>query len=241
MTTPRPLLVAAVGLVLLIGAPLLWLADRGPDRVGDPVLADASTAAPSPGASPGPTPSASSGGPSSSPAATASPAAPTDPLAAVRPHAAPRPVLVRIPAIGVDAAIVDVGTGDDGGMEIPADVTTAGWYRWGPRPGEPGSAVIAGHVDSRTQGRGAFFDLRRLGPGDRVEVVYDDGSSAAFEVTGRDVVAKAVIPVAELFTRDGPSRLTLVTCGGDFDRASGHYRDNVVVVAVPVATDGPDA
>jgi sortase (surface protein transpeptidase) len=245
MTTPRLLLVATVGLALLIGAPLVWLADRGPDQVGDPVLADTSTPSPTSARATPPTaratpPAARTTPPAArapSPSPTAAPTEPSDPLAAVRPQASPRPLLVRIPAIGVDAALVEVGTGDDGGMEIPADVATAGWYRWGPRPGEPGSAVIAGHVDSRTQGRGAFFDLRRLSPGDLVEVDYDDGSSTTFEVTGRDVVAKAVVPVDELFSRDGPARLTLVTCGGDFDRASGHYRDNVVVVAVPVTTD----
>jgi hypothetical protein len=110
MSTPRLLLVAAVGLVLLIGAPLLWLAERGPDRVGEPVLAEAGTptppAAPSPTAAPSPSPDE----PIATPTPAPSPTRSTDPLEAVRPRPASQPVLVRIPAIGVEAAIVEVGT-----------------------------------------------------------------------------------------------------------------------------------
>jgi sortase (surface protein transpeptidase) len=223
----------ATGLALVVGAPIAWLASRGPDRVGSlevadgPSDADVATAAATPPPSSTPTAATS---PSPAPEARAS----SDPLAAIRPVEQQRPARIRIPALGVDATIVEVGVEPDGGMEIPTDVTTVGWYRHGPTPGATGSSVLAGHVDSRTQGRGAFFDLRRLAVGDRVEVEFDDGTTTTFEVQGRDVVDKEVVPLEDVFDRDGPARVTLVTCGGDFDAGARSYESNVVVVAVPV-------
>ena len=143
------------------------------------------------------------------------------------------PTRLRIPSIGVAAPAVAVGVEDDGEMEVPADVRDVGWYRHGPAPGEPGAAVIAGHVDSREQGRGAFFDLRRLDVGARVEVTDADGNVQRFDVVARRTYDKAVLPADALFARDGPPQLVLITCGGDFDPAAGSYRENVVVYAQP--------
>jgi sortase (surface protein transpeptidase) len=140
---------------------------------------------------------------------------------------------VTIPAIGVDSRTVDVGLEDDGSMEIPEDVATVGWYELGVAPGEDGSAVLAGHVDSRTQGRGAFFDLRALEVGDAAEVAHADGSTSRWEVTGRTSYPKDEAPLPELFRRGGEPQLTLITCGGDFDADARSYTDNVVVVLAP--------
>ena len=221
-----------VGVALLVGVPLVWAASQGPDRVGSlsvaaptPDATETATAATTPT-----TPAA----PRATPSPTSVPTTRPDPLAAVRPPEVARPAQVRIPALGVDATVVEVGVEDDGGMEIPEDVATVGWYRWGPTPGGEGSAVIAGHVDSRTQGRGAFFDLRRLDVGDVIEVTYDDGSTTSFVVQGRDTVDKEVIPLDDVFQRDGAPRLTLITCGGEFDYGTRHYESNVVVVATPI-------
>ncbi len=150
----------------------------------------------------------------------ASPAVPPDRLA--------------LPSLGVDASIVPVGVEPDGQMEVPDDVGEVGWYRHGPAPQDgSGSIVLAGHVDSRTEGRGAFFDLQRLGPGDEVRVADADGTSTTWVVTGRSTIAKPEVPLEELFRRDGPPRLALVTCGGDFDADRRSYRSNVVVIAEP--------
>ena len=143
------------------------------------------------------------------------------------------PVRLRAPSIGLDAGIVAVGVAPDGAMEIPTDVDEVGWYRFGPTPGDPGTAVLAGHVDSRTQGRGAFFELQRLDVGDLV-VVGVDGSESTWEVVARRQYGKDVIPLDEVFTRGGPPRLALITCGGEFDGGAGRYLDNVVVYAVPL-------
>ena len=141
---------------------------------------------------------------------------------------------LRVPSFDVDAGIVPVGVDPDGAMEIPADVDEVGWYRFGSAPGDPGTAVLAGHVDSRTQGRGAFFDLRRLDVGDLV-VIETGESLSTWEVVARRQYGKDVIPLDEVFTRGGPPRLAQITCGGDFDGGAGRYLDNIVVYAVPMS------
>jgi LPXTG-site transpeptidase (sortase) family protein len=159
------------------------------------------------------------------PAAARGPGAATPGLAA--------PAGVRLDAIDVDARIVPVGV-DGPQMEVPRDVTTVGWYRFGPGPGsDRGSSVLAGHVDDRVQGRGAFYRLADTRPGDPVQVDLDDGRRVEYRVSRVERVDKARLPVDALFDRRGGPRLTLVTCGGEFDEQARSYRDNVVVVAVP--------
>jgi LPXTG-site transpeptidase (sortase) family protein len=145
------------------------------------------------------------------------------------------PVRVRSAPVGIDAAVTSVGVDGRGEMEVPQDVRTVGWYRFGPGPGAAaGSAVLAGHVDDRVQGRGAFFDLTGLGVGDPVQVDLADGRVLGYRVTQVERIDKASLPVDRLFARDGAPHLTLVTCGGEFDRAARSYRDNVVVTAEPM-------
>ena len=142
---------------------------------------------------------------------------------------------LSIPAIDVRAAVDPVGVQADGAMVVPKEVDRVGWYRYGPPPGAPaGSAVVAGHVDSRAQGRGAMFRLRELGVGDRVDVRLGDGRTVRYAVTGKQTLVKKRLPTEQLFTRDGAPRLVLVTCGGPFVKELSSYRDNVVVVAEPV-------
>ena len=144
-----------------------------------------------------------------------------------------RPVQVRIDRREVTAAVIPVGVDARGDVVVPPSVDTVGWYRYGPALGAGGSMVIAGHVDSAQQGDGAFARLRRLEPGDRVEVTGSDGHAVPFRVVGREEYPKATIRLDRYFTTAGPPRLTLITCGGPFDRRTGHYRDNVVVTALP--------
>lgn len=159
------------------------------------------------------------------------------PTVDTRPPAVLRPSLLhperlRIASIGVDARIVAVGVAADGQMEIPpaADV---GWYRLGPAPGQRGSAVVAGHLDREGE-RGAFFALGSVPVGAQV-VVDGDGTSRRFVVTAREQVAKDAVDLRRYFTRSGPERLTLITCGGAFSRSERHYADNIVITAQLVA------
>lgn len=145
------------------------------------------------------------------------------------------PVRLEVPAIGVVASVRPVGLHPlTGEVDVPRSVDTVGWYRFGPDlAADGGSIVVAGHVDSATQGAGAFFKLRDLQAGDRAIVTGSDREPKTFVIVSRQVFAKTSAPLDRIFARDGPRRLTLITCGGSFDRASSTYRDNVVVTAVP--------
>jgi LPXTG-site transpeptidase (sortase) family protein len=145
------------------------------------------------------------------------------------------PVRLRVAAGDIDAPVVPVGVAADGQMAVPERVDEVGWYRFGPAPGAAaGSAVLAGHVDDRVQGEGAFADLADLQPGDEVGV---DGPAGTVTYRVREVRAfgKEALPVADLFREDGPPRLVLITCDGPFDRTARRYRDNLVVLADPIA------
>lgn len=158
-------------------------------------------------------------------------AAPTTTTTTAPPMA---PGRLRIPAIGVDAPIVPVGLNPDGSMEVPP-ATEVGWYEPGVRPASPaGSSVLAAHVDYAGQ-RGAFFDLRSLPEGSEVLVSDEAGTVHRFVVDARLQVDKDELPIDELFRVDGPPSLTLITCGGAFDRGARHYEDNIVVRASPAA------
>ncbi len=146
----------------------------------------------------------------------------------------PVPVEISIKALGVNAPVLPVGIARAGGnMQIPQDVRVVGWYRFGPFPGQLGSAILVGHVDSRAQGAGAFFRLAHLSVGASIIVRSHDGSSLRFEVVARRSYPKGGLP-AWIFDRTGPPTLALVTCGGSFDRRLRRYADNIVIFAVPV-------
>jgi len=231
----------AVAIVVAVGVPVGWTLSRPDPDVGSLIALRTPPPVPPPPA--GGTPASAAVG---EPAASQD-AAPVRTLPEVRvrsglPEAQPgdpvAPVRVRAPSVGIDAAIVPVGVDPvTDGMQIPTDVDTVGWYTPNPAPGAAeGSAVLSGHVDSRAQGRGAFFVLEQLQPGDPITVGLADGTVATYEVAARTRYPKAELPLAEVFTTTGPPRLTLVTCGGAFDSLDRRYEDNVVVVAVPVRT-----
>jgi Sortase domain len=142
----------------------------------------------------------------------------------------PVPVRLRIPAAHVDTALQSLGRNADGTIAVPSDPAVAGWYAQGPRPGQPGPAVILGHVDSAT-GPAVFFRLDRLSPGDAITVDSADGSTRSFRVTGVTRVPKNQFPTDLVYLPTLQPVLRLVTCGGSFDRAAHSYRDNVIVFA----------
>ena len=142
----------------------------------------------------------------------------------------PKPVELTIPAIGVRAPVTTLGLNRDGTLQVPSTTTVVGWYTGSPSPGATGSAVIAGHVDSRS-GPGVFFWLRDLRPGERIYVRRADGTLAVFTVTRVQVYAKNAFPTAAVYGPVPDAELRLLTCGGTFDYASGSYLSNVVVYA----------
>jgi hypothetical protein len=140
------------------------------------------------------------------------------------------PVRLEIARIGVATVLEPLGKAADGTVEVPSDGDVAGWYAPGPRPGDPGSAVLVGHVDSKS-GPAVFYRLRELRRGDRVEVVRADRSRVAFTVDRVEQYDKRAFPTDEVYYPTLRPALRLVTCGGAFDQASGHYRDNVIAFA----------
>ena len=144
------------------------------------------------------------------------------------------PALIQIPALDVTAPVMPVGLDAAQAIQIPEDIGSVGWYSLGVAPGSRvGSAVIVGHRDGRVAGHGALYDLARLEPGNRILVVDTAGRELRFAVVAREVVAKSLLPADDLFAVDGPARLTLITCGGTYDRDRGGYQANVIVTAVP--------
>jgi sortase (surface protein transpeptidase) len=142
-----------------------------------------------------------------------------------------KPVWVSIPAIGIKkTTLIHLGLTRQGTLQVPKTTTVAGWFTGGPRPGAVGSAVIAGHVDSKT-GPGIFFWLRALKPGDKVYVGRADGTMAVFTVTREHMYAKDKFPTEAVYGAVPDAELRLITCGGIFDRSTGSYLSNVVVFA----------
>jgi LPXTG-site transpeptidase (sortase) family protein len=144
------------------------------------------------------------------------------------------PTRIRIPAIDlVTPPLEQLGrVPADKSIALPTRPERAGWFKDGPRPGQPGPAVIIGHVDW-DHGPAVFFRLREMKPGQAVYVDRADGSTEQFTVTAVRQVAKSDFPTDDVYAPDLQSSLRLITCGGQFDYQSGNYLDNVIVFASP--------
>jgi sortase (surface protein transpeptidase) len=140
------------------------------------------------------------------------------------------PVRIEIPSIGVASPLDRLGRARDRTVEVPSRWEVAGWYAPGTRPGDPGSAVILGHVDSK-RGPAVFFRLRELRRGDVIAITRADGSSLRFAVDRTEQYDKRRFPTDAVYYPTLTPELRLVTCGGEFDATAGHYRSNVVVFA----------
>ena len=144
------------------------------------------------------------------------------------------PTRVRVASRGIDAPVygVDIDT-RAGALAIPKDIDRVGWWRDGAAPGSANGAILlAGHIDSAKRGAGAFYTLKNARRGDTVSVTSDDGKVRNYRITTMRRVRKAALP-ASIYSRTGARRLVLVTCGGPFDTSNGHYRDNLIVTALP--------
>jgi hypothetical protein len=144
------------------------------------------------------------------------------------------PVRVRIPSLGISTLVVPSGIDvAHGVLGLPSRIERAGWWRDGAAPGgRSGAILIAGHVDSASAGAGAFFKLHRARAGDLVRVTTADKGTFTYRVVSVRMYHKPVLPTS-VYSRNGPPRLVLVTCGGQFDPAGRHYEDNVVLTAIP--------
>lgn len=148
------------------------------------------------------------------------------------------PQRIEITRVGLNAPVVPVGVDQKGGAEVPADPGAAGWYRFGTAPGETsGSAVLMGHVDSRSGDLGEFAALFDVRAGDSVLVRRHGAPPVAYRITARVTVDKGDLP-ASTFARSGPAVIRLITCASPYDPDRGGYLRNLVVTAVPVPGTG---
>lgn len=166
-------------------------------------------------------------------------------LSPVTPAVAPtiasaRPIAVSIPRLGVTSSLIPTGILPDGTAETPPveHPEQASWLDVSPVPGDPGPAVLYGHVDGHGKA-GVFYDLARLADGDEVLVDRDGAPRVRFVVYRVERVAKAAFPTGQVYGDTPTAELRLVTCGGQFDHAAGHYVDNVVAWARLVAGPQP--
>lgn len=165
-------------------------------------------------------------------------AGPVAPQAAVAGDILPRsePDSVQIPSIGSASSLIPLGLNEDRTVEVPSvyNPMQAGWYRFGPTPGEQGAAVVLGHVDGVDRA-GVFYRLRELRPGGEIDIHRRDGRTVRFEVERVEQVDKDHFPSQSVYGETDRAELRLVTCGGTFDRAAGSYRDSIIVYAVLAA------
>lgn len=155
--------------------------------------------------------------------------------AAVKPTARSVPVALSIPAIRMSVPLSELGLNPNHTVQVPTNFQEPGWYKYGPSPGQIGSSVILGHVDSYL-GPAVFFQLRSLRPGDPVNVTLADGVVTHFVVRQVAIYPKANFPTLSVYGSHGYSGLQLVTCGGVFDTQARSYLSNVVVYTSLVST-----
>lgn len=139
-----------------------------------------------------------------------------------------RPVSLIIPAIGVRTPLVHLGLTAQGTLQVPSSTATAGWYVRSPRPGQIGSSIIAGHIDS-LNGPAVFYRLHLLRRGDLVYVRRANHSLAVFRVYSVRRYAKTLFPTSRVYGPTPDPELHLITCGGAFDRTTESYLSNIVV------------
>jgi len=156
--------------------------------------------------------------------------APTGPVIMV----ASNPLRIQIESIGVDSDLMELGLTDEGALEVPTTAFPAGWFTGGPTPGELGPAVIAGHIDWVT-GPGVFLKLGQVEAGDEVRITRTDGTVAVFRTVEVSQYPKDAFPAALVYGNIDHAGLRLISCGGAFNRSTGHYEDNIVVFAELVA------
>ncbi|NKZ02577.1 class F sortase [Actinomadura latina] len=151
-----------------------------------------------------------------------------------RPSASPAlprsaPLRLEVPRIGVRTPLMTLAKNADRTVETPplSRAQEAGWYRLGAAPGSRGAAVIIGHVDT-AGGPAVFYRLGALRPGDRARVLRADGRTAVFRIDSVERVGKDRFPTRRVYGDPGYAAIRLITCGGRFDRGSGHYTDNVI-------------
>ncbi len=148
------------------------------------------------------------------------------------------PVRLVIPSIHVSTSVGIVGLQPNHQVQVPQSIRTVSWYRYGPTPGQVGSSVVLGHVDSRTR-PGVFFELKTLQVGATITVTLADRVVTHFVVRRVVEYSKTSFPDRLIYGSHGTRSLNLITCGGVFDHTTGHYESNIVVFTQLVGVTAP--
>lgn len=161
----------------------------------------------------------------------AAPPAPV-PVGAAQAFPESDPVALHIETIDATSTLIPLGLNGDGTIEVPPldQPLQAGWYRYGPTPGQAGPAVVLGHVNAHGED-GIFARLSELAPGDDVRIERADGRTGVFTVTRVDQIAKTAFPTGTVYGDTTDAQLRLITCGGELDRERHSYHDNIIVYA----------
>ncbi|MFD7593801.1 class F sortase [Kitasatospora sp. NPDC059812] len=221
---------AAVGLLLMYNSvDTTPKANSASGVIRPPAIVAPATPRPSP---PATTPAdAPTDAPTDAPAEAPAEAA-QDPAPAPPSLGRANPTRLRIPQIGVDAPFTELTLDPEGQLTAPPpdDDNLVGWYRDGVSPGELGSSVVAGHVDTTT-GPAVFVMLSQLQPDQQIEVGRADGTVAVFSVDSVEAFPKNAFPDDKVYGQTPDAQLRLITCGGTYDKGQKDYSDNVVVFA----------
>ena len=142
----------------------------------------------------------------------------------------PDPVRISIPAIGVNAPVIPLGLNPDRTLEVPKDFADTGWFELGPEPGEQGSAVIVGHLESLA-GPGVFERLRDLRVGQVITIRLQDASTVRYVADSMRRVQKSRFPTNLVYAQTKQPTLRLITCAGKMNPATGYHPDNYIVFA----------
>ena len=241
-----PLVVAAVGVILLAAAAVLAAGNTpAPTDAGALPAVATMAATPRP---PEPRSTATTG----TAGVPASAGAPSDRLtsqhspvlirpvaggatttAAAATSALGSPAVLHLPTLHRNATVEPVGS-VHGVLQVPDDISRVGWWQHSAAPGSTaGSTVIDGHIDSAAAGEGALFHLADLNPGDPLSVTNSTGTTTRYQVSARRVYVKEHGLPADLFNQQGPGRLVIISCGGPFDSSTRSYQDNIAVFATP--------
>lgn len=141
---------------------------------------------------------------------------------------------IVIPSVDIDAPIVIKGLDENRTMESPDNAYDVAWYDFTAKPGVGSNAVFAGHVDYVNVGPAVFWSLKELVPGASVEIRYADGTTLSYEVSAVNTFDVATAPIDEIVGPTSVDSLTLITCAGNFNRATGQYDKRLVVRAEKV-------
>ena len=149
------------------------------------------------------------------------------------PEAPSPPVNIYFEGHDIAVAVIPVGVNDKGEMDTVPEYNIAGWYMYGAAPNEEGNCIIAGH--NRYHGQKGLFSILHKGLkiGDRVCVTMENGEYAFYSVVSIERYKYNAVPDS-VMSPGGETRLTLITCLGDFDYDLQMSKTRVVAICEPI-------